>query len=92
MNTCCYNAKQRAKSGIHWYRTLKHLHTISGSELERPGSTSEIARSNWDSLCKTTYWNFWKERNRRIFQSKKMPLADLKNLIRDEAALWRDNG
>jgi hypothetical protein len=68
--------------------TIAQLHTTFG----RQEQLNNFARKNWDCECMATYWNIWKERNRRIFQLKEMPLQEIKGLVQGDIAKWRDNG
>jgi hypothetical protein len=49
-------------------------------------------RKPWISLVHLTWWNIWKERNRRIFQNQAQPLRKIVDNIIAEAMLWREAG
>jgi hypothetical protein len=49
-------------------------------------------RKAWLAVIHLTWWNIWKERNRRIFQNQAMPLRQLIPTIINDAKLWRDAG
>jgi zinc-binding in reverse transcriptase len=63
----------------HWYTTRTQL-------------LSESDHKTWDCECMATFWNIWKERNRRIFQSKELPVQGIINLIQGDAYTWKENG
>jgi hypothetical protein len=54
--------------------------------------TTQSNRHNWDCNCMTIYWNLWKERNRKIFQSKELLLHEFQRIILEDVDRWKDNG
>ena len=82
-----------------WYLVLRrcnlqrHTPSLANSDfvewwlLSRKQLRKEI-RKAFDSLVILVAWSIWKERNLRIFQKVKLPVAELADSILDEAKVW----
>jgi hypothetical protein len=56
------------------------------------GNHSKAQRKKIFPASNLVCWELWKERNRRIFEKKDMPVAAFISRIKDEAATWRMAG
>ncbi|KAM0853990.1 hypothetical protein ACQ4PT_050734 [Festuca glaucescens] len=59
-----------------WYRDMVSRHPKAQRKIKFPVS---------NLVC----WEIWKERNRRIFEKKELPMAAMIIRLKDEAAAWK---
>jgi hypothetical protein len=50
---------------------------------------SGTMQTTWDRQYMATYWQLWKERNRRIFQNTEKPTKEIHELIQREVERWQ---
>jgi hypothetical protein len=51
----------------------------------QPKSQRKIIFPASNLIC----WEIWKERNRRIFEKKELPIADFFGRLKEEAVAWK---
>jgi hypothetical protein len=77
LNPSCWIGKDLS---VHeWYKSLSDNQT-------------KLQRKETFPATKLVCWELWKERNRRIFDKKELPLPAMISRIKEEAAAWRQSG
>jgi hypothetical protein len=83
-----------------WMHLTSHLgrqdlqiaasHTISAWWRRLLHSFDKKQKAKFDRLMLYFWWNIWKERNRRIFQSNSLEVAEVAQLITNDTKLYRE--